>query len=724
MHISQGLAMALALGAATTSSISAVPLHHGVSHSKGVGKLMVRSVQGDESPSGSGGVGGGASAVPNQAYNSGRTAWRVIPVSDGEPKTAPISAQVLKTAADPIEYDVKRSTLVNFRNAVKQLTVTVIKQKGALNGKRQLDYPGLQKAVHGVSCVLDGIYSKDDEDCADVITEDYDAKLNLFTSQLQQGSPIDSAAQNLYVEDPPAEDPPAEDPPAERRGLWRRRRRSVERLLEKRQDDGAEAPADPDVTGLQASLKDLLDAIIDTVQSDLRVDSNGYVPPAGVTNWGVNCPPPGTPNDGLYRPGCRGYGRRDLRSSLGERNSDVLQNIVPFIQMLMDELPVILKEVQSASGVNLSTNSTATASNTTNPTTSKPKSVKVEQPSSRGDIRQQQQPISGAKSNLAFDTRSLLEADGLLVSERDGGDLPSPSGERRFAGKMINGLVDGMLEGRGVPKDQADFIRRQISDSVGDETSSSSINARYLDSLLNGFVRGLERRGGLEEEDKDSDRHVLKRLVSGQGLIPNLLDGLVGRRDDLVKVAEKDSGTETTRRSTNEEESWERKDDGGVNAGLVDQLIQGVLIKRSGETEKDHLIRKADFKPVWEEIRKVGDRRYLTSSRRRRSTSSPPSPSDFAPVWNAFRDLMDTDYHSAAASTSVGGPKRRGKPGSEGGPFESLPRPNYTRLVKASSRYARALQPTQSPRPGNQETEQANRLFGNVVSEWISGSNR
>ncbi|PWN46022.1 hypothetical protein IE81DRAFT_80476 [Ceraceosorus guamensis] len=98
------------------------------------------------------------------------------------------------------------------------------------------------------------------------------------------------------------------------------------------------APRQSGVTGLLTVLRMLLDALLNTLlpMSTRSEDPSSSASAQSAAVTGKDCPPPGTPNDGQYRPGCPGYGRRDL----GERDTigDLLDTVMPIVESLISAL--------------------------------------------------------------------------------------------------------------------------------------------------------------------------------------------------------------------------------------------------------------------------------------------------------------------------------------------------------------------------------------------------
>lgn len=93
---------------------------------------------------------------------------------------------------------------------------------------------------------------------------------------------------------------------------------------------------------------------------------------SGYTNnptFGKNCPPASAPNDGMYRPGCPGYGRRDViahakRAALGKRDlgSTQLSNLLPALSTLLEAMPDL---IAAAGGADVDNNTVSDSSNST-----------------------------------------------------------------------------------------------------------------------------------------------------------------------------------------------------------------------------------------------------------------------------------------------------------------------------------------------------------------------
>ncbi|CDR98699.1 hypothetical protein [Sporisorium scitamineum] len=226
---------------------------------------------------------------------------------------------------------------------------------------------------------------------------------------------------------------------------------------------------------------------------------------------------------------------------------------------------------------------------------------------------------------------------------------------QNFAGDLLNG--DGMNLG----KRQASTTGA-TNDSIGSDNcdasgNSGGINVSLLNNLLNGLLSGFSRRS----EDAAPLKFFVRQAASTD--------------DDGNAI-----GSSNCSASNNT---------GGVNLSLLDNLLNGLL---SGFSRRDlgaaaegmvsvemlqrdiHadspaagarsapestvLQERADFKPVWTQIKKLGNEHFHSA----RDVSDNDDAPNFTPVWEALRDLVDSGYDQAAKSASTAGAQRREEP--------------------------------------------------------------
>jgi len=392
------------------------------------------------------------------------------------------------------------------------------------------------------------------------------------------------------------------------------------------------------VQGLLEVLRELSDAILNTL---LPMSSRGESSPSTTSSaahaTGKNCPPPGTPNDGMYRPGCPGYGRRDLGNAptLSARDTNMLQSMLPMLQMLMEELPSLLSGNSSSSSGSDSLSSllTGTSSSATIPSTTNAAAVTAAAGSAADGITTatatssakkakstgvKNAPISAAK--LSIDTRDLLEADGFQrrqTAATDGGDDSnggsSQSGNTGGANvsilnNLLNGLLGNLLGSNGGGGGLKTHDLGDNNNGTSQDGNSGGLNVSILDNLLNGLLGGLL--------------------------------GTSSKRDILLN-----------------------------------NVLGSKHLKRAAVTyaTRSLLNVRADFQPVWEEVKKLGNEHFHT-----RSTSQNQdliARDELTPVWTSFRDMMDSAYNEE--KSSQGGKQRR----------SPLPKVDTSAFVHASSQF-------------------------------------
>lgn len=135
--------------------------------------------------------------------------------------------------------------------------------------------------------------------------------------------------------------------------------------------------------------------------------SSAAVPPSTATSvggFGKNCPAPGTPNDGMYRPGCPGYGRRDLASrSAAAANkkraldASTLKDLLPALSTIIEAMPDLI----SAAGGNITdaTNSTSSVAGQGNSTVVANATALAQSQSFKKVVTQIHQLVSAVSSN-------------------------------------------------------------------------------------------------------------------------------------------------------------------------------------------------------------------------------------------------------------------------------------------------------------------------------------
>ncbi|PWN91873.1 hypothetical protein FA10DRAFT_77024 [Acaromyces ingoldii] len=472
------------------------------------------------------------------------------------------------------------------------------------------------------------------------------------------------------------------------------------------------------VEGLLQVLRSLVDAILNTLLPMSSRDEDSSSSSAS-SSFGKNCPPP-SPNDGMYRPGCPGYGRRSHISSdivMSQRDASSLQSLLPMINMLIENLPSLLQQgtapaaaavptsssaksaattgdadpeagsadalasllglasatpssaasaatATAASKNNDSAGSAASGSSSSSSASTPKSSAKADKASSKAD-KEGQAPISAAK--LSIDSRDLLDADGFEMSKRWDGDNADDnvSQDGNHGGiqvQALNDVLNNLLGGHGLSRRQ-----NNAGGGSSQDGNQGGIQVSLLDNLLNGLLGGL--LGGNDKEatttsaaktntsDKSAASDAATPAAGGNNggggssqdgnsnginvsILNDLLNGLLG---GLLGG--------NSRRSNVDDNTSQSNNHGGINVQVLNGLLNNLLgshhARRALVTfaARNVLLEaRADFAPVWTEIKKLGNAHFDTPQRRDASEG-------FAPVWSSFRDMVDSAYAEGDAKT-------------------------------------------------------------------------
>lgn len=300
----------------------------------------------------------------------------------------------------------------------------------------------------------------------------------------------------------------------------------------------------------------------------------------------ANCPPASAENLGQYIPGCPGYGRRDVVPALSSRQTNSLQSLIPMLEMLIQQLPKLISN-NNFSGIAeiLSDIGASTTAATASPSKAAVASAfKVTATSSSTSIKKSKaSAVSTAK--LTLNTRDLFEADGF--QKRQDGNTDS--------GASQSGNTGGL-------------------------------NVSILDDLLNGLLGGLLGTSSKRDVQQNGNKGGVNVEVLN-GLLNNLLGG------NSLKRSEQNGNK------------------GGINIELLNGLLNNVLggnhIKRAiFSMAARHVIQaRADFEPVWDEIKKIGNDKFQARNLIHGSqTEKLMTRSEFTPVWTSFRDMIDASF--------------------------------------------------------------------------------
>ncbi|SPO27181.1 uncharacterized protein UTRI_10643_B [Ustilago trichophora] len=725
MYFTQALTVALSLSAAVVTAAPA-PIVRG-SQGGDTSKLMLRSVHESQIAARSVGVNDAVSSKPLQTrgLDSVSHLRRAIDLRFGD--------------VDPQARDLAMVTELHRRGlldqlvaALRDLIITLLGKGGGMS-RRQSNTEQLEQAIHQVTCILDALFGNSDESCSDVLggssnsttnatstatnktMSPLEKKLADLGAELRNGTSITQVVDGLMAHNgtaAAAASKKADKKKAEKGEKGKhlpaknatstadtsttstttgattlaaqKDKRSFE-LLEARQNSGLE--------GLLVALRDVVDTILNTL---LPMASRGESEDTSASStssarWPPqDCPPP-TPNDGMYRPGCPGYGRRDLAvrrsmQALGERDANILQTVMPMIEMLLQQLPSLIQSMASSPS-STAAGAAATASAVTG-------SAKNASPTSMVDAAFAQiisalgsdsnnSPSSGG-SKTASSAASAAKAQATGAS--DGADGASSAARsaanlsQNFARDLLNS--DGMNLGkRQADTTTGDGISNDNCDASG---NSGGINVSLLNNLLNGLLSGFSRRSAddvpleffkRQNDGTDGDNSIGSGNCSASNntggvnlsLLDNLLNGL------LSGFSRRDMGA-----------------DGMVSVEALQRDVadQPLAARSAPET---FLQVRADFAPVWSEIKKIGNEHFhaardLThtddgsTSATKRAAADNDAP-NFTPVWEAIRDLVDSGYKQASDADASA--QRR----DAGAPLKL----DYKPLMKAGIKYGKQL---------------------------------
>ncbi|SPO27526.1 uncharacterized protein UTRI_10643 [Ustilago trichophora] len=728
MYFTQALTVALSLSAAAVTAAPA-PIVRG-SQGGDTSKLMLRSVHESQIAARSVGINDAVSSKPLQArgLDSVTHLRRAIDLRFGD--------------VDPQARDLAMVTELHRRGlldqlvaALRDLIITLLGKGGGMS-RRQSNTEQLEQAIHQVTCILDALFGNTDESCSDVLggssnsttnatstaanrtMSPLEKKLSALGAELRNGTSITQVVDGLMAHNgtaaaatskkadkkkgdkgekgkhlpaknatSTADATTASSMTGATTTVAQKEKRSFE-LLEARQNSGLE--------GLLVALRDVVDTILNTL---LPMASRGESEDTSASStssarWPPqDCPPP-TPNDGMYRPGCPGYGRRDLAvrrsmQALGERDANILQTVMPMIEMLLQQLPSLIQSMASSPSSPSSTAAGAAAT-----ATSVTGSAKNASPTSMVDAAFAQiisalgsgsnNSPSSSGSKTASSAASAAKAEATGASDGANGASSAARSAANLSQNFGRDLLDG--DGMNLGKRQADTTTGDgiSNDNCDASGNTGGINVSLLNNLLNGLLSGFSRRSV-----DDVPLEFFKRQTDGT-------DG-----DNSIG-----SGNCSASNNT-----------GGVNLSLLDNLLNGLLsgfsrrdVGADGMVSVEALQRdvadeplaarsapesilqvRADFAPVWSEIKKIGNEHFhvardLThtddesTSATKRAAADNDAP-NFTPVWEAIRDLVDSGYKQAADADASA--QRR-----DGGAPLKL---DYKPLMKAGIRYGKQL---------------------------------
>ena len=686
MHFTQALTVALSLSAA---AVKAAPIRAGQENSS---KLMLRSVQESQIAARDINTAAAVSSKPLQArgLDSVSHLRRAIDIRFGD--------------LDPQARDLAMVTELHRRGlldqlvaALRDLIITLLGKGGGMS-RRQASSEQLEQAIHQVTCILDALFGNTDDTCSDVLggtsanstnatstaanktMSPLEKKLSALGAELRNGTSITQVVDGLMYHNATA---PAKSKGDKKKGDKAKHADGAASAQYPTSSTGAatgaatgattpaattasqlQARQNSGVEGLLVALRDVVDTILNTLlpmasrgedDSSATSTSSGRWPPQ-------DCPPP-TPNDGMYRPGCPGYGKRDIAvrrsmEALGERDANILQAIMPMIEMLLQQLPSLIQSMGS-SPTSSAANSAATAASATG-------SAKNASPTSMVDdafaqimsaLGYKDSAASGSKATTATSAGAAAKAQATGAASSTAGAADSAARSaanlsKNFARDLLNG--DGMNLGKRQVASGTATNGTIGSDNCDASGNSGGINVSLLNNLLNGLLSGFSRRS-----EEYVPLEFFKRQTDGTDD-----DGAIG------------SGNCSSSDNS-----------GGLNVSLLDNLLNGLLsgfgrrdvpaegmvsveaLQRDVTTgaSEPHAARsapesaafqeRADFAPVWQQIKKLGNEHFHSARdvtendsavKRAAAASNNNDAPNFTPVWEALRDLVDSGYAQAA----------------------------------------------------------------------------
>lgn len=163
-----------------------------------------------------------------------------------------------------------------------------------------------------------------------------------------------------------------------------------------------------------------------------------------VSGFGKNCPAPGTPNDGMYRPGCPGYGRRDLarRAAVAEAagvdkkkrdlDASTLKDLLPALSTILEAMPDLIAAAggNATSAASNSTSSTSSdAGNLGNSTVVANATAFAQSSSFKKVVTQIHQLVSAVNSNATTTTSTTSSSSASSSSSSSSSDKKSPASQ-------------------------------------------------------------------------------------------------------------------------------------------------------------------------------------------------------------------------------------------------------------------------------------------------------
>ncbi|KAJ1584170.1 hypothetical protein NDA11_005826 [Ustilago hordei] len=670
MHFSQVLTLALSLSAAAVKA-APVPIVRGSQQDSS--KLMLGSVH--ESQIAARGVGNDAvSSTPLQARGLD-SVGRLRRAMDLHYQNLDPQARELALVTELH----RRGLLDQIVAAIRDLIITLLgKGGGGMMSRRQDNPAQLEQAIQQVTCILDALFGNADDSCSEILgssanstnatstltnstTSPLEKKLVALGAKLRNGTSITQVVNDMMENNAET----AAAAPVSKKADAKKADKKADKKDEKGQEDkhhsakNATSAAETKTATAAQKKKRSFELLEARQDSGLRVVRMTTPRLRTVTLLSLALPP-GTPNDGMYRSGCPGYGRRDLAvrrsmQDLGERDANILQTMLPMIEMLLRQLPALFQSM-AASPASAASGAAATATLVGG--------AKAASPTNSVDDAFSQiiSALSGSrsKSSSSGSKAASSASASAAKAQATGAAADSAASAARSAANLSQNFARDLLNGDGMNLGKRQATGTNDDDGIGSENcdasgNSGGVNVSLLNNLLNGLLSGFSRR-----REEYVPLEFFKRQTDGT-------DG------DTIGSGNCASSNNT----------------GGINLSLLDNLLNGLL---SGFSRRDVgmvpvevlqrdvatgplsarfapesvLQERADFAPVWQEIKKIGNEHFhnardlthtatdnkSTASAAKRAASDNDAP-DFTPVWEAFRDLVDSGYDQAAANVGA-----------------------------------------------------------------------
>lgn len=413
-------------------------------------------------------------------------------------------------------------------------------------------------------------------------------------------------------------------------------------------------PATLGVEGLLSVLRELLDAVLNTLLP-LSPRSAVASPTASAPRaTGTNCPPPGTPNDGMYRPGCPGYGRREL-SELSARDSEQLENMAPMLEMLIQKLEPLVQKADDAAATDSSSSSSTDPASTSSAAT--------------GD----------AAASSTTDGSESSAVDGALAQLSSSASTPGPSSSAPGGAAAASGAAPTVAARDFLGADGFQYVKRQATAAANDDSDSDSASASSTSSsaspssttetsasysMVKGVVSELVSMFTGGDSGSSSSKTSSATTDSGSSsadsgssssfmnLMTNVLGGLSSRsvsadhpvlaRHHVEHLLDRAVGTSPGQKML--------------------RRLASPYIERAVDMTNSVINARADFAPVWNEAKKLGNAHFGQLTQRSAGAANDGSVQN---VWSSFSKLVDDSFAANGKAS-----KRSPSPAVDVKPFE------------------------------------------------------